>query len=734
MKGNYMDRETFFETYHLNLTAQQREAVCAVDRPVLLLAVPGSGKTTTLVSRAAYLTEVCGIPPERILTLTYTVAASRDMHRRFSQLFGEEKAGKVKFQTINALCQWIIYCYNRRNGSEGFRLLEDNHEVLREVYLQVQGEYPADGDLKNMQQILTWIKNSMLSPEAIEGLEYGDYRVKALYDTYVDTMKERRQMDFDDQLVYARRILRRYPEILKYCQDRFPYICLDEAQDTSAIQHDIVRLLASRDRHIFMVGDEDQSIYGFRAACPQALMEFEKNWPDGRVLFLEQNFRSTPQIVRLADAFIARNGKRREKHMVTERTEGKPVRCLLLNRKDQYQEIAAMVRDSGMTYSTVETAILYRNNDSAVPLIYRFLKEGIPYRSRGMDALFFTSPPVQFFKDVLQLAYHPGDCDAFLRIYWKLECYLKKEDALRAAALCRAGNVESPLDALMGIDSIPRWNREKLQELRANLALLCRQNAAAAISGFPQMFGYYDDKERYFLLSSLADRSETPEEFLQKLDRLQSVMESGSREPSARVTLSTIHSSKGLEYDRVILMDALDGILPSSGTGSGSGAGSGCFGSSGTVGAKSFLPADLEEERRLFYVGATRARQELVLVDYKGAECPFLRTFLQQEPKKKQVPVPNQGEKAPYQPLEYKRRRKQEETMLQDVRRPHADGAEEASSVGCFSVGCRVQHGKFGIGVVVSSDSAALIVDFEEAGEKKFLQASAGRFLKRVKN
>ena len=117
MKGNYMDRETFFETYHLNLTAQQREAVCAVDRPVLLLAVPGSGKTTTLVSRAAYLTEVCGIPPERILTLTYTVAASRDMHRRFSQLFGEEKAGKVKFQTINALCQWIIYCYNRRNGS-----------------------------------------------------------------------------------------------------------------------------------------------------------------------------------------------------------------------------------------------------------------------------------------------------------------------------------------------------------------------------------------------------------------------------------------------------------------------------------------------------------------------------------------------------------------------------------------------------------------------------------------
>ena len=421
--------------------------------------------------------------------------------------------------------------------------------------------------------------------------------------------------------------------------------------------------------------------------------------------------------------------------MITERTEGKPVRCLLLDRKDQYQEIAAMVRNSGTTGRTMETAILYRNNDSAVPLIYRFLQEGIPYRSRGMDALFFTSPPVQFLKDVLQLAYHPGDCDAFLRIYWKLECYLKKEDALRAAALCRSGHAESPLDALMGMDSIPRWNREKLQELRANLALLCRQNAAAAISGFPQMFGYYDDKERYFLLSSLADRNETTKEFLKKLDRLQSVMETGSRDPSACVTLSTIHSSKGLEYDRVILMDALDGILPSSGSGSGAGSGSsGCSGSSGTVGAKSFLPADLEEERRLFYVGATRARQELILVDYKGAECPFLRAFLQQEPKKKQVPVSKRGEKAQYQPLEYKRRRKQEESMRQDVRRPHADGAEEASSVGCFSVGCRVQHGKFGTGVVVSSDSAALIVDFDEAGEKKFLQASAGRFLKRVKN
>ena len=732
MKGNFMDRDTFFETYHLNLTAQQREAVCAVDRPVLLLAVPGSGKTTTLVSRAAYLTEVCGIPPERILTLTYTVAASRDMHRRFSQLFGREKAEKVKFQTINALCQWIIYCYNRRNGSEGFQLLEDNHEVLREVYLQVQEEYPADGDLKNMQQILTWIKNSMLSPDAIEGLEYGDYRVKALYDTYVDAMKERRQMDFDDQLVYARRILRRYPEILKYCQDRFPYICLDEAQDTSAIQHDIVRLLASRDRHIFMVGDEDQSIYGFRAACPQALMEFEKTWPDGRVLFLEQNFRSTPQIVRLADAFIARNGKRREKHMVTEHTEGKPVCCLLLDRKDQYQEIAAMVRSSGTPGRTMETAILYRNNDSAVPLIYRFLQEGIPYRSRGMDALFFTSPPVQFLKDVLRLAYHPGDCDAFLRIYWKLECYLKKEDALRAAALCRAGHAESPLDALMEMDSIPRWNQEKLQELRANLALLCGRNAAAAVSGFPQMFGYYDDKERYFLLASLAERNETPEEFLQKLDRLQSVMETGSRDPSACVTLSTIHSSKGLEYDRVILMDVLDGILPSSGSGSGSGAGG--SGSFGAGGAKSFLPADLEEERRLFYVGATRAKQELILVDYKGAECPFLRAFLQQEPKKKQVLVSKKSENVQYQPLEYKRRRKQEELMHQEAQRPHADGADEAFPAECFPAGCRVQHGKFGAGVVVSSDSAALIVDFEEAGEKKFLQASAGRFLKRVKN
>ena len=136
----------------------------------------------------------------------------------------------------------------------------------------------------------------------------------------------------------------------------------------------------------------------------------------------------------------------------------------------------------------------------------------------------------------------------------------------------------------------------------------------------------------------------------------------------------------------------------------------------------------------MFYVGATRARQELILVDYKGAECPFLRAFLQQEPKKKQVPVSKQGEKAQYQPLEYKRRRKQEEMMRQNVRRTHADGAEEASTEGCFSVGCRVQHGKFGTGVVVSSDSAALIVDFEEAGEKKFLQASAGRFLKRVKN
>ena len=677
-----MNRNNFMERYNLKLTQQQLEAAVSIEKPTLLLAVPGSGKTTALVSRVGYMVHQLGIPAEKILTVTYTEAASRDMKARYEELFGEGSG--VKFQTINALCQAVIYRYSRLSGRPPFEVLEKNHEVLREVYLQVQQEFPGDSDIKNVQLLMTYIKNMMLTPEEIAALKKDEYKVKELYETYTRLMRERGLMDFDDQMVYARRILNRYPEILEYYRNRYPYICVDEAQDTSRIQHEIIGLLAARDRRIFMVGDEDQSIYGFRAAYPKALIEFQKVYPEGQVLLLEQNFRSTPQIVQLADAFIGRNRIRHEKHMFTERPGGAPVKCLLLDRKEQYRELVRLARENTPAAAGGQgtTAILYRNNESAIPVIYRFIKEGIPFRSRGMDTAFFSTPAVQFLKDIFRFAYTPSDCEIFMRIYWKLDCFIKKEEAFLAVRLCQEGQAEGPLEALLRMESVAEYNKERIRRLKGSLMSVRNRNAAASVSGFTQLFDFHKDEERYFVLSYLAEPRESSAEFLQKLDDLQQLLEKGSRDPAARIVLSTIHSSKGLEYDRVIIIDAVDGILPSSEGGLSYGP------------AKSASQADLEEERRLFYVAATRAREELILFSYKDKKCRFFDEFLQRIP-------PEQG--------------------------AGAGGGDFAG--GGYAAGSRVRHTKFGSGVVKRCDGTSIEIEFRDHGRKKFLLEIAGKFL-----
>ena len=295
-----MEYEAWKATWKAPLNPQQEAAVQAAQGPVLLLAVPGSGKTTVLIHRLGYLIFCLGVAPEQILTVTYTVAATRDMAARFARTFGETWANRLEFRTINGLSARIIQHYERVKGRQAFTLVTEEGRLaalVGELYRKATGEFAAESTVRSFRTAITYCKNRQMTQEEIEAYQVEDIPFAKLYRQYHAELRRRRWMDYDDQMVYAAQILRQHGDILAYFQDKYRYLCVDEAQDTSRIQHTILKLLAGRRRNLFLVGDEDQSIYGFRAADPGALLRFEEEYPGGRVLFLEKNYRSTATIV-----------------------------------------------------------------------------------------------------------------------------------------------------------------------------------------------------------------------------------------------------------------------------------------------------------------------------------------------------------------------------------------------------------------------------------------------------
>ena len=324
-----------FDTHYLSrLNSQQRTAVLTAEGPVLLLATPGSGKTTVLVTRLGYMVLCQGIDPRSILTVTYTRAAARDMKARFASLFGEDLAGRLQFRTINGISAKLISHVAARYGRDPFPLLGDEGErsqILRRLYQTLTGEYPEDSTVRDLGTSITFIKNMMLTDAEIENRKWPVSRLPELYRTYQAELRSRRVMDYDDQMVYALKLLQRFPDILDDVQDHYRYLCVDEAQDTSKVQHEMIRLLSGKYHNLFMVGDEDQSIYAFRAAFPDALMSFADDHPGAKVLLIEENYRSTPEIVSAANRFVEKNRFRHPKVMRAVRESGSPVRILTVD-------------------------------------------------------------------------------------------------------------------------------------------------------------------------------------------------------------------------------------------------------------------------------------------------------------------------------------------------------------------------------------------------------------------
>lgn len=619
-----MEWKEFETTFSVKLNQQQKEAVQSTKGPVLLLAVPGSGKTTVLVTRLGYMIYCKNIPPESILTVTYTVAATKDMSERFAVRFGEDMAKRLEFRTINGICARIIQYYGRRIGKTPFELVKDEKATTGMLIRICQDHgmgYPTESDLKNVRTLITYIKNMMLNEEELQKLEEeSDIRIAGIYREYCRQMREQKLMDYDDQMLYAYNMLRKAPGVLAYFQNRYPYICVDEAQDTSKIQHAIIALLAAGTGNLFMVGDEDQSIYGFRAAYPEALLSFEKKHPGAKVLLMEENFRSNAKIVEAADKFIQKNTLRHEKHMRAAREAGADIREISLkSRKAQYVYLmkAAQECTTGMAgmsgseehrgradASVTETAVLYRDNECAIPLIDLLERKNIPYRMRNADLSFFTHRTVLDVQNIIRFAMNPKDTELFMQIYYRLKLFFNKKDALRYAQISQEKDMEV-LDAALKYGNLEKHQEDNIRNLKRQMVRILNMPGDEAVNQILTYMGYQDylkkmgmNANKLETVKLIGSRVESPEKLLERLEELRTIIQEKVSDKDCPFILSTMHASKGLEYDTVYLLDVMDGILPEKVL------------ANPRTASKEELET-YEEERRLFYVGVTRAKNQL---------------------------------------------------------------------------------------------------------------------------
>lgn len=723
-----MEWKEFETTFSVKLNQQQKEAVQSTKGPVLLLAVPGSGKTTVLVTRLGYMIYCRNIPPESILTVTYTVAATKDMSERFAVRFGEDMAKRLEFRTINGICARIIQYYGRRIGKTPFELVKDEKATTGMLIRICQDHgmgYPTESDLKNVRTLITYIKNMMLNEEELQKLEEeSDIRIAEIYREYCRQMREQKLMDYDDQMLYAYNILRKDLGVLAYFQNRYPYICVDEAQDTSKIQHAIIALLAAGTGNLFMVGDEDQSIYGFRAAYPEALLSFEKKHSGAKVLLMEENFRSNAKIVEAADKFIQKNTLRHEKHMRAAREAGADIREISLkSRKAQYVYLmkAAQKCTTGMAgmsgseehrgradASVTETAVLYRDNECAIPLIDLLERKNIPYRMRNADLSFFTHRTVLDVQNIIRFAMDPKDTELFMQIYYRLKLFFNKKDALRYAQISQEKDMEV-LDAALKYGNLEKYQEDNIRNLKRQMVRILNMPGDEVVNQILTYMGYQDylkkmgmNANKLETVKLIGSRVESPEKLLERLEELRTIIQEKVSDKDCPFILSTMHASKGLEYDTVYLLDVMDGILPEKVL------------ANPRTASKEELET-YEEERRLFYVGVTRAKNQLnVFTTNKPSKfCSELlgKRNLRENQQKEYAGIKKWGDYSPAGTYGIKGNGMYHGygTGHGSQKQPGKSYQELADALG---EGMIVKHKKFGEGVVVDMEGEHIRIQF----------------------
>ncbi len=702
--------EDFKQHYKLNLNEQQAMAVARTKGQTLLLAVPGSGKTTVIICRIAYLLMVEKIDPGEILTLTFSRMGARDLKQRYQKLFGAAQAEALQFSTIHSFSLSVIRYYERCFHRRVYGVLGNVTPVVRDLYRKIFDSFPGEIELREIIQQIGYCKNMLLTVKEIEKLPAMEIDFMKLYKAYEAYKLEQSLMDFDDILKYAWGLLRKYPELLLFFREKYPYIHLDEAQDTSRIQFELLELLTGKTGNLFMVGDEDQSIYGFRGAFPQSLLSFKETWAQGEVLLMETNYRSTRYIVDKTNAFIKLNSERYTKEMKTPNANGLPiVREWVKSNEAQYHLIIEAIKREGK-----EIAVLYRNNESAIPLVDLLEREEIAYQIKEHSPLFFTHFTIKDIQSFYQFACDPMNYELFTQICFKMDAAISRESVNQLGK--NLGLNQNIFDVLIKTSGERPWQVKRFKELKEAFRRLEKATPQKGIQMILDDLGYTsylnfrissgqseeNIEQKLAVLKTLGSRVDNFPDFFDNLNnleqRLRETQIQGSKKP--RVTLSTLHSSKGLEFEKVFMIDAIEGQLPS------------------VVSTSPGNEKLYAEEVRLFYVGATRAKKELIFICAQssaktGKPSQFISYLIDGLPRKKNGKAgPGSG------PINKKAQSfGNPMTKWRDFTGSGPDNQE--IDLSGYNKGTVIHHQRFGAGEILELDGAIASIQFEKTGVKK---------------
>lgn len=598
----------------MRFSREQESAIKHKEGPALVLAVPGAGKTTVLIHRTYGLIHEHSVDPSSILSITFSRASARDMSSRYRKSFPD--CSVPDFSTIHAFCFGVVRDFAKNYG-KSFRLIEDEstsfnkYDIVKSLYLEKNGFQITEEKLEGFFSNTGYIKNMMLKLKDYDSAKASDIECfPELFSAYEDFKKKNRLIDFDDMLGIAYRLFLKHPLLLGHYRSRYRYIQLDEGQDTSKLQLVILKLLSEPKNNLFIVADDDQSIYGFRGAHPEGLLSFSKDFPEGRLYFMEDNYRSSANIVSVSGQFISQNSGRYSKMVRTNNPKLEPVQVLRFKAADD--QYSYLVDELSHGTDASETAVLFRNNLSSVGIANALDAKGITFYTRDSRLRFFNHWLIKDIQCFLKLAEDPKDKTAFENIYFKTKGYISKR---MMQHVINKGYNETVWKRLLCFPGLTEFYRRQINELELDFRRLERLKPEPAIRFIEdklkyveylrensQRSGYTFDylKEMLYHLGCIARKSENKSDFKDRMRKLEALFSDQDRSKTG-VALSTIHSSKGLEYDRVYIVDLLEGEFPSQ----------------SSIEELNKGSCQLyEEERRIFYVGMTRARKKLHLISY----------------------------------------------------------------------------------------------------------------------
>ena len=581
----------------------QKRAIAHLSGPMMVLAGPGSGKTSVIVERTAYMTGEGKIPASSVLVVTFSRAAAAEMKERFLAFTGQ-RTTQVTFGTFHGVFYGIL---KQAYGLTAANILseEEKYGILKELALTYGGDLAEEGDFpEEIAKEISLVKGNRISLEHYYSSCCPDEVFRQIFQGYLSACRSRRKLDFDDMLLYCYELFDKRKDILGAWQRKFRYILVDEFQDINQLQYDIIRLLAKPEDNLFIVGDDDQSIYHFRGARPEIMLNFTKDYPKARQVVLDVNYRCSGKILSSAMKVIGQNKTRFSKKLSTPNPDGSPMRiCRFDNPREEYMAVAGELRERIEKDEKLEdTAVLLRTNQEAEGLVGAFMERQVPFTMKEKLPNIFHHWICRNMLAYMRFAAGDRSRKNFLEIMNRPNRYLSR-DALELGR-------EISFDRLREFYKEKDWMCDRLTTLETHLRILKGLTPYAAMNFIRKGVGYEEYLEEYARYRKLK-----PEELTEILDRLmesakgmdslkdwedyiedytEKLEEQAAKQKQERngVLISSLHGVKGLEYDKVYILNVNEGSIPYK---------------------KAVLQSAVEEERRLFYVGMTRAKKELTL-------------------------------------------------------------------------------------------------------------------------